>query len=192
MDYLKMLSVSALLMAMIFPVTASAGDPAARYQARKNQSIERNIKGKAGAGYSTLKTTKSHGRTIVTGTVVNRRNVTVTGKNADAAGSEINVKGEGGNVYVRGNLISSGNVTAIGDGKATAAGTKITVTGARNVDIQTNMRTTGKITASASGRGNVESRASGAEINVENTTGKTRIGGNVRSNAAVTAISRAK
>jgi hypothetical protein len=191
MDYLKMLFISAVLMAMIFPAITSA-DSAERYNARKNQSINRNIKGKAGAGYSTLKVKKSHGRTIVTGTVVNRRNKAVTGKNADAAGSEIKVQGDGGNVYVRGNVINSGNVTAIGKGTATAAGSRVTVTGARNADIRVNMRNTGNVTASASGRGKVESSATGSGVNVRNTTGKVRVGGNIRSNAAITAISNAK
>jgi len=167
MDYLKMLSVSALLMAMIFPATTSA-DPAARYQARKNQSIEKNVKGKAGGGYSTIKTKKSYGRTIVTGTKVNRRNVTVTGENATAAGSEVTVQGDGGKVIVRGNIINSGNVTAIGKNSATATGAAVTVTNARSSEIGVNVRNTGSVTASASGRGNVESSATGAGINVEN------------------------
>ena len=176
---------------MIFPAITSAG-PAERYQARKNKSIERNIKGKAGAGYSTLKVKKSHGRTIVTGTVVNRRNKAVTGKNASAAGSEIKVQGDGGNVYVRGNVINSGNVTAIGEGKASATGSKVTVTGARNADVRVNMRNTGSVTASASGHGRVESSATGSGVNIENTTGKIRVGGNIRSNAAIRALSNAR
>jgi len=188
MDYLKMLSVSALLMAMIFPAITSAG-PHERYEARKNQSLDRNMKGKAGAGYSTIKTRKSNGRTIVTGTKVNRRNVTVTGKNATAAGSQIKVDGGGGKVYVRGNVINSGNVTAIGEGTATATGAGVTVTNARSADIGVNIRNTGTVSASASGRGRVESSATGAGINVG--TGNTRIYGNVRSNAAIRALSNA-
>jgi hypothetical protein len=191
MGYLKMLFVLTLFMTMIFPAITSA-DPADRYQKRKKQSIDRNIKGKAGAGYSTLKIKKSNGRTIVTGTVVNRRNKAVTGVNANATGSEINVKGDGGNVYVRGNVINSGNVTAIGDGTATAAGSKVTVTGARNADVRVNMRNTGNVTAIASGRKKVESSATGAEVNVGDITGKARIGGNVKNNAAITAISNSR
>jgi len=158
---------------------------------------------------------KAYNRTVVIGTMINRKNVRGIGKKKVRAignllnigspklkdkqlftGETKNIEANQESVYVLVNMINHGNIKANTQGKnsgtALAIGNQINIQGARGiVSIKTQTTNTGNINAQTNAVGNVKASAAALEINVKGNPHLVQVKGKVneQGNISATAIS---
>ena len=184
------LSKSVLIIVIFFPAITFASSTA-NLEAAKSRMQDRmqdDSTQENGLKHGHINVEQAYGRTIVTGWMDNREDISASGTDATAAGNQINigninngddnvtgnrvdVKETPGSVYIRVNTTSRGDISANSSGittEANAAGTQINIKGVRGV-VSVNAKTSsnGDITANATGFSNVEANATATQINIQ-------------------------
>lgn len=189
-------------------ILADSMEPAARFEARKSQ-IQDNLAKEGMLNNSQLNIHQSHGRTVVIGTMINRRNLHAEGTKANAAGTQLNigttpneatnvtgeridVEGASGSVYVRVNTVNQGNISADAAGfnaaEANAAASQINIEGARGiVSVHANTVSRGNMNANASGLSDVEANAAATQINIKGKPNSIHVDGTIVQHGNITA-----
>lgn len=202
-------SIIALVIGYPTFILADSMDSATHFEARKNQ-IQENFAKKGMLNNSQLNIHQSYGRTVVVGTMINRKNLHAEGNVANAAGTQLNVgtipneatnvtgeridvEGASGSVYVRVNTVNQGNISAnaaagFNAAEANAAGSQINVEGARGVvSVHVNTVSRGNMNANASGLSNVEANAAATQINIKGKPNSIHVDGTIVQHGNVTA-----
>ncbi|HHB91792.1 MAG TPA: hypothetical protein ENK59_01090 [Thioploca sp.] len=210
---MRYLPRSVLIIVIFFP-TITFASSTANLEAAKSRMQDRMQGDSAQENklkHGNINVEQAYGRTIITGWMDNREDISASGTDATAAGNQINigninngdnnitgnridVKETQGSVYVRVNTKSSGNISANSSGiitKANAAGTQINVKGVRGiVNVNAKTSSNGNITANATGFSNVEANATANQINIQGNSSAIRVNGVIISNGNITATAK--